>query len=395
MSPHFLNRTPVYFDFSTSQETLQDGNDSLLVFEKISLILIILISVTWNSVALVAILKTKSLRTNIHTLYIINLCVADLGTSGVSMSFTIFDLFIEDYLIRSPSLCKINGFFVTIFPAVNVQTVSLIAVHRYLLATQPNRLIVTSQRAILSILSVWVMAISLAILPLTEVLSSISYSNELHHCCPNFRNPCLYGYLCLTAYIVTIPVTVFCYYSIWKTLSNLSKTLNKESRRNRWNDLFADDDTVQSKDISLDDDGSVTQSAMITSFVSSNPDQTNRKKKKTKRKIALRKLAADKRVAISSGLIIATTVVCWTPFAMTNVCFFRGHLTHAKSVFVLWLSYINSALDPIIYVYFNRNALQSLKQLLPCQVDNRRYNVCGNNGKPAVACSSNKVSQKS
>ncbi|XP_071836121.1 alpha-1A adrenergic receptor-like [Apostichopus japonicus] len=353
-----LNQTRLHGDST-------EPSDVINVFAVISLIMIMLVSILWNVLALIAIKRTRSPQNNIHTLFIINLCVADLAIATTSIPFTLFDLLYEGYLLRSSILCNINGFLVTIFPAVNVQTVALIAVHRYVQTIHPHSVVVDIKRATLALVSVWSVSVTLATLPLTHLVSHIDYSRALHHCCPSFKDPCIYGYVCLTAYIVTIPASIFCYTSITRKLSQMAKTLNLRKKRVKpWNDIFYDDDTLPSSGGLAKDELSSTVAGPSSAVTTGNDRHRSRK---LERKRAILKLAADKRVAIASALIIFTTITCWTPFALTNVCFLRGEIKPGFSIFILWLAYTNSVLDPIIYIFFNKSVCEKVKQTLKCR----------------------------
>lgn len=73
------------------------------------------------------------------------------------------------------------------------------------------------------------------------------------------------------------------------------------------------------------------------------------------------------------GVVFFTFVVCWTPFFVLNFTqafVEREQLTKWISSEImttfLWLGYISSTINPVIYTVFNRNFRQAFRRLLTC-----------------------------
>lgn len=67
------------------------------------------------------------------------------------------------------------------------------------------------------------------------------------------------------------------------------------------------------------------------------------------------------------GLVFAVFVICWTPFFILN--FLSGimpdmHVPPMLSITFLWLGYVSSTMNPIIYTIFNRNFRTTFKKIL-------------------------------
>lgn len=70
------------------------------------------------------------------------------------------------------------------------------------------------------------------------------------------------------------------------------------------------------------------------------------------------------------GLVFATFVICWTPFFTLN--FLQGvwpdlKVPNSLSVTFLWLGYVSSTMNPVIYTIFNRNFRTAFRKILMCQ----------------------------
>ena len=79
-------------------------------------------------------------------------------------------------------------------------------------------------------------------------------------------------------------------------------------------------------------------------------------------------LSRERRAARTMSIIMATFVACWLPFFLMYVIFpFCSSCAHTDPRiinFIVWLGYINSALNPIIYTVFNIDFRRAFKRLL-------------------------------
>lgn len=88
-------------------------------------------------------------------------------------------------------------------------------------------------------------------------------------------------------------------------------------------------------------------------------------------------LSKERRAARTMAVIMGSFVVCWLPFFCMYVTFaYAKQLQRDTSFrvvnFIVWLGYINSTLNPIIYTIFNKDFRQSFKRLLRGHCTSRR-----------------------
>ncbi|XP_050707120.1 probable G-protein coupled receptor No18 [Eriocheir sinensis] len=86
-----------------------------------------------------------------------------------------------------------------------------------------------------------------------------------------------------------------------------------------------------------------------------------------KQKISLSK---ERRAARTLGIIMGSFVVCWLPFSLMYVilpfCSTCPQPNDKVINFIVWLGYINSSLNPVIYTIFNMDFRRAFARILRC-----------------------------
>ncbi|XP_046382293.1 octopamine receptor beta-3R-like [Ischnura elegans] len=86
---------------------------------------------------------------------------------------------------------------------------------------------------------------------------------------------------------------------------------------------------------------------------------------------AASKMKRERKAARTLGIIMSAFLLCWLPFFLwyvsTTLCGDACHCPPIVVAVVFWIGYFNSALNPIIYAYFNREFRVAFKKtLLSC-----------------------------
>ncbi|KAF7391804.1 hypothetical protein HZH68_011347 [Vespula germanica] len=83
---------------------------------------------------------------------------------------------------------------------------------------------------------------------------------------------------------------------------------------------------------------------------------------------------AEHKAARTLGIIMGAFLLCWLPFFLwyltTTLCGEACYCPDTVVSVLFWIGYFNSALNPLIYAYFNRDFREAfkdtLKSALPC-----------------------------
>lgn len=81
------------------------------------------------------------------------------------------------------------------------------------------------------------------------------------------------------------------------------------------------------------------------------------------------KMKREHKAARTLGIIMGAFILCWLPFFLyyvaTTLCE-SCEYPEVVTVIMFWTGYFNSALNPLIYAYFNRDFRNAFKNTLAC-----------------------------
>lgn len=77
----------------------------------------------------------------------------------------------------------------------------------------------------------------------------------------------------------------------------------------------------------------------------------------------------ERKAARILGLILSAFIICWLPFFIKELLMALKVLQPSPHVsdFLMWLGYINSLVNPLLYTSFNEDFKQAFKRLLKCK----------------------------
>lgn len=344
------------------------------IFISIALGLLILGTITGNTVVCIAVALVKGLQTP-YNLLIVSLAVSDLLVALLVMPFAaVYQIL--GYWPLNDTVCGIwTSLDVTLCTA-SILNLCLISVDRYFVITRPFTYAVkrTRRRIFVMIAGIWAACAVISIPPLFGWKT------------PNPPNQCIISqklgyqiYATLGAFYLPLFVMIVVYFKIWRVSARLAKhetkkvgTIDKPAElvnltSSQRNVEYSDNTQIPNRPlrngvVDSEDASMRTISRTIKAhkwtlkslFTRTRPPSTSNSNIKRKATKAL-------------GVIMGCFVVCWLPFfilAVIRPLVGPSVIPGWLSSLLFWLGYLNSFLNPLIYVRYNRDFRTPIKEIL-------------------------------
>ncbi|XP_072252422.1 5-hydroxytryptamine receptor 4 isoform X2 [Leuresthes tenuis] len=322
-------------------EELVNESDSMP--KRIALIcflsLVMLMSVLGNLLVMVAVCKDRQLRKIKTNYFIVSLAFADLLVSVLVMPFGAIEL-VHEHWIYGETFCLVRTSLDVLLTTASILHLCCIALDRYYaICCQPlvYRNKMTPMRVALMIGGCWVIPTFISFLPIMQGWNSIgiiklieekrlSGGNNSTSCVFMVNKP--YALTCsLVAFYIPLVLMVLAYQRIYITARAHALQI------------------------------SVLQRAGGAAAGADSADHQRNHRMRTETKAA-------KTLCIIMGCFC----LCWAPFFVTNVVdpFINYTVPEQLWIACLWLGYINSMLNPILYAFLNKSFRRAFLIILCC-----------------------------
>lgn len=302
-------------------------SEPFTVFMTIALIIVIVVAIIGNTLVCIATCLNPNLRKATTSLFIVSLAVSDLLTATLSIPFDVYTLKTNGLWFHGEATCILwTTAYLLAVPTSNL-TLLVLSIDRYLTLRAPLRQFragqfMTRERVLIYIAALWGYSLLFAILPVTGweiwrllpkyVVGEICY----------FNGSRLYNIMVSVLHFI-LPALAMCviYFMIYKQIRRHTCT------------VYPIDSTV------------ATQNGQAKFLLQRN-------------------IRAAKRIA----LIVSAFLTCWVPYSVlsiiANLCFeCYGKIPFQVYCVTLLMGYSNSALNPFLYSFNNRNFIDSYKRL--------------------------------
>ncbi|XP_060577822.1 5-hydroxytryptamine receptor 4-like [Ruditapes philippinarum] len=282
-----------------------------------------------SSFVIIAVYTHKRLHT-ITNAFVVSLAVADSLVAILVMPFGIYQQFNNKTWNLSRELCLITTSFDVMFTTTSIFNLSCLAIDRYLAICRPfdhERL--TRGKVICMLSLCWIIPIFISFVPILNKWNTIGIEEfidcafpeeDLSHCV-FVVNKVFATIGSVFAFYIPTSFILVCYIHIFKAarkqayqISSLELTSHKQHRHG--------------------------------------------------------KLKHETKAAKTVGIIIGCFFICWFPFFGLNIIdpFINYKIPYIPWTIALWLGYINSMLNPILYYNFNKHYKVAFRRLLSCKV---------------------------
>ena len=367
------NSTENANNLSSSESLVSPYKSWEQVFIAIALAILIIGTIIGNSVVCLAVAMVKGLRTP-YNLLIVSLAISDLLVALLVMPFCAMYQ-ILGYWPLGGTVCALwTSLDVTLCTA-SILNLCMISVDRYFVITRPFTYSVKrkSKHIAMMIAGVWITCAVISIPPL------FGWKTE------NPPNQCIISqhigyqiYATVGAFYLPLFVMIVVYFKIWRVSARLAKHDNaKVGNIDRVTERIS---LTSCKTVS-NNNNPVKKSVKSVSSVTDLEDTSTSVFGKTIRahKWTLKSLFTRSRVSSTTttsikrkttkslGVIMGCFIICWLPFfilAVIRPIVGPSSVPESLSALLAWLGYVNSFLNPVIYVRYNHEFRTPFKEIL-------------------------------
>ncbi|XP_056634041.1 octopamine receptor beta-2R [Diorhabda carinulata] len=337
-------------------------DDLLLALKATIMGSIIIASIFGNLLVIVSVMRHRRLRI-ITNYYVISLALADMLVAMFAMTFNasvqIYDEWKFGYF-----MCDVWNSLDVYFSTSSILHLCCISVDRYYAIVKPLKYPLTMTKNVVAfmILNTWTSPAIISFLPIFKGWYTTSEQQKRRS-----ENPNKCEFIVNKPYAIIsssisfwIPCTImiFMYLAIFREATRQERELyNRQGaalllHQNNTNGDMLSNSGGSSKTLTQHD---INQDLHHTPTKERNVSKMKREHKASR----------------TLGIIMGTFMLCWAPFFiwydtvyLCDSC--RDSCPEAVVTVMFWIGYFNSALNPIIYAYFNRDFREAFKNTLQC-----------------------------
>uniref|UniRef100_H2YI90 G-protein coupled receptors family 1 profile domain-containing protein n=1 Tax=Ciona savignyi TaxID=51511 RepID=H2YI90_CIOSA len=379
--------------FSSDGNTTDlENKDAILTTALIAALtsLLSLLIVVGNGLIIVSVALVKKLRQPANYL-IVSLALSDFLVGLVVLPLTIvYDIMGE--WVFGPNVCDVHVSFDVICCTASIMNLCMISIDRYLMITQPmtypkRR---TGKLMLLLIATAWLLSCLVIIPALAKLLNKFKIVSPGKTCLIS-QERWFTIYSTLGAFYLPLAVMLCMYWKIYLEASRFNSRHRlrsySTSGSQRKRSLSSNNNYAHEKLNSVQSEGYVTDSnerliPTIMTIIALKPtfhrptvfNQIRRRVSLATSRDRMRNVKATRTL----GIVVGAFTFCWLPFfIVTFLRPFACPIPEAQDCiplwlvrFVLWLGYLNSALNPLIYIGFSPDLRETFRFLICCKCTN-------------------------
>ena len=280
------------------------------------LMALVLVTILGNLLVCVVILSNRRLQ-NPTNYFILSLSLSDLSLGILVLPFSTINSILSSWPLGA-IFCNIYNSFDVMLCTVSILNLFAISLDRYYAVTYPLRYVqrVNSRRVFWVCMGIWIFSFVMAFVPIHLGL------NTPQGVVQNFKHPKQCVFLLNQIYVLLvsigtyfIPLIIMCtvYTKVFYIAKKQVKNINK-----------------------------MTQIGNHLHNGTSSPKRDQR-------------MASDTKATFTLASVVTAFAICWVPYfiVFTIKPFLPNPISPHLDLFVLWLGYVNSLLNPFLYAFHN------------------------------------------
>ncbi|EDW68364.1 octopamine receptor beta-1R [Drosophila virilis] len=303
---------------------------------------IILAAILGNMLVIVSVMRHRKLRI-ITNYFVVSLAVADMLVALCAMTFNA-SVEISGRWMFGSLMCDIWNSFDVYFSTASIMHLCCISVDRYYAIVQPldYPLIMTHRRVFIMLLMVWLSPALLSFLPICSgwytTNENWKYLKSNPHICEFKVNKAYAIVSSSMSFWIPGIVMLSMYYRIYQEADRQERLVYRSKVAALLLEKHLQISQIPKPRPSIQ----VEQSTITT-------------------------MRRERKAARTLGIIMSAFLLCWLPFFLWYIIFTLCDSCKTPRLVVgilFWIGYFNSALNPIIYAYFNRDFRAAFKKTL-------------------------------
>nr|WDW19298.1 5-hydroxytryptamine receptor 7 short variant [Mythimna separata] len=366
LSPEFNVSNPnatLNWTFLDDNSTLKHGHIKhskysipTTIFMATVFLIVIIGTIIGNVLVCVAVRLVRKLRRPSNYL-IVSLAVSDLCVACIVMPVaTVYD--IMGTWPFGPVICDFWVSSDVLSCTASILNLCMISVDRYYAITKPLEYGVkrTPRRMLFCVFIVWVSA---AFISLPPVL--ILGNEKTETSCSVSQNQAYQIYATFGSFYIPLTVMVVVYYKIFRAARKIVKD-EKRAQSHLETHCYLE---INVKN------GGAAEAKLLGNQPTQPPPRGSTASTNTTNAVHQKKLrfqlAKERKASTTLGIIMSAFVICWLPFfvlALLRPFVKEDAIPDAVSALFLWLGYLNSLLNPVIYATLNRDFRKPFQEIL-------------------------------
>ncbi|XP_076288286.1 5-hydroxytryptamine receptor 2A isoform X3 [Lasioglossum baleicum] len=320
---------------------------------------------------------------NVTNYFLLSLAVADLLVSLFVMPLGAIQGFLG-YWPFGVIWCNVYVTCDVLACSASIMHMCFISLGRYLGIRNPLRTRHTATKRMVGfkIAAVWLLAMLVSSsITVLGIINSVNIMPAPRTCVINNRAFFVFG--SLVAFYIPMIVMVATYVLTVPLLRKQARFVAEHPERDQLRRVGGRYSSTKASSTTLSSTASLaTRHAWrISGGAGSDRVQPGRSKG---RSLAANMVATEQKASKVLGLVFFTFVLCWAPFFLLNIvfaacpeCSVPGHVVDT----CLWLGYVSSTINPVIYTIFNKTFRAAFIRLLKCNCSSKTGEISFGDGR--------------
>ncbi|XP_015523836.1 octopamine receptor beta-2R isoform X1 [Neodiprion virginianus] len=332
---------------------------------------IIITAVFGNLLVMVSVMRHRKLRI-ITNYFVVSLALADMLVAMFAMTFNA-SVQVTGRWVFGYFMCDVWNSLDVYFSTSSILHLMCISVDRYYAIVRPLKYPINMTKRVVAymLLACWLSPAIISFLPILNewytTEENSKYRREFPELC-EFKVNKVYAILSSSiSFWIPCTIMTLTYYAIFKEANRQEKQMH-----NRMGNAMLLSHRP-SKDLNnmntLNNLNGELNRAGSSKTLTLNEINTDHLHTPTKDKNMI-KMKREHKAARTLGIIMGTFILCWLPFFLwyvtMSLCGPTCYCPDIVIAILFWIGYTNSALNPLIYAYFNRDFREAFRNTLQC-----------------------------